>query len=62
MEFGHGLRDSDEGQQGSRGHVSVTQLFFALSLELSFFDVSCNDVVVQLGWDRGGEGLGVSDI
>ena len=61
MELGLSLRDTDDGQQGSWGDVHVARFLLAFSLELSLFDVSGNDVVMQVSWDVRVEGLGISD-
>lgn len=61
MELGLSLRDTDDGQQCSWSDVHVARFFFAFSLELSLFDVSGNDVVMQIGWNIWVEGLSVGD-
>lgn len=61
MELGHALRDSDDGEQRSRGDVHVADLLLALSLELSLFDIACDDVLMQLVRDHWLEGLCLCD-
>lgn len=57
MEFGHGLRNSDDGEEGSRSDVHVADLRFAFPLEFSFLDVAGHDVLVKFVWDCRLEGL-----
>jgi hypothetical protein len=61
MEFGLSLRNTDDCEQCSWSDVHVARFLFAFSLELSLFDVSGNDVVMQISWDIWVEGLSVGD-
>jgi len=51
LELGHCLGYSDDGQECTWCDVHVADFVLAFSLELSLFDVSCHDVLVQLSWD-----------
>jgi len=61
MEFGLRLGNTDDSQQCSWGDVHVARFLFAFSLELSLFDISGNDVVMQISRDVWVEGLSVGD-
>lgn len=61
MELGQRLRQSDNAQQRTRGHVHVAVVRVSVSLDLSFLYVFGNDVIMELGGDDGVEGLGVRD-
>ena len=52
VELRHSLANSDNGKQRSRCDVGVAHFVFAFSLELSFLNVSSDDVVVQIGRNR----------
>lgn len=61
VELGHGLRDSDDSEQGTRSNVHVAYFFLAFSLELSLLDVSCHDILMQLVRNNRFEGLGLGN-
>lgn len=61
VELGHSLRDTDDGQESSWSDVGVAQIIVAVSLELSLLNVSGDDVVVKLCWNRGTESLSVGN-
>jgi len=62
VELCHSLANSDNGKQRSWCDVGVAHFFFAFSLELSFLNVSSDDVVVQLCWNRWIESLSVCNV
>lgn len=62
VELRHSLANSDNGKQRSRCDVGVAHFVFAFFLELSFLNVSSDDVVVQIGRNRWLEALSVCDV
>lgn len=61
VEFGHGLRQTNDAQECSWCHVHVALVGGVLSLELTLLNVLRHDVVVQRGWNRWVVGLCVGD-
>lgn len=57
MEFGHGLRNSNDSKEGTRRDIHVADLLLALPLELSLFDIARYDVLVQLVGNHWSVGL-----
>ena len=62
VELRQSLANSDDGKQSSGCDVGVAHLGSAFSLELSFLNVSSDDVVVQLCRNRWCESLSVCNV
>ena len=61
VELGHGLRNSDDGEESSWSDVHVADFLGAFSLELSLLDILGDDVVVQVWWNGWVEGLSMGN-
>ena len=59
VEFGHGLRDSDDAEEGSWRNIHVRNLFSSFSLELPLFYILGYNVVMKVMRNGRIEGLGM---
>jgi len=60
-EFRHGLSQSDYTKQSSCSDIQVACVLVAITLELAFFDILCNKILMQTMWDSRVKCLSMGD-